>query len=103
MLPLILGRLILRRLASGRGTEIKRSSYVARLLIMFTRACQVFLALIVCGIYAVDLVKSKKNHEALDSKWLYAVGVAGLTVLTSLILGPCFPMVWVFLWDGVML
>lgn len=74
------------------------------------RFLQLVFAVAVIGLYAQDLKKAhdlKEAHDGglySDSKWGYAVAVAVLSAVTSLVY--CVPMLksyWAFGWDLVLL
>lgn len=43
------------------------------------------LALTVCGLYGKDIDRANKQDKYTDTKWVYAVVVGGLSVLTCLL------------------
>ncbi|KAH8147679.1 uncharacterized protein LAJ45_08143 [Morchella importuna] len=49
------------------------------------RALQLLIALVITGIYGRDLHRASQVHESADSRWVYAMVVAALTILTTLI------------------
>jgi hypothetical protein len=68
------------------------------------RFLQLVFACAVIGLYASDLRAAHKAHAYTDSKWAYAVAIAVLSAVTSLVY--CVPMLksyWAFGWDFVLL
>ncbi len=68
------------------------------------RFLQLVFACAVIGLYATDLRVAHKAHAYTDSKWAYAVAIAVLSAVTSLVY--CVPMLksyWAFGWDFVLL
>lgn len=46
---------------------------------------QFALAITVCALYAVDLQRANKQGKYIDSKWVYAEVVGGLSAVTALL------------------
>ena len=68
------------------------------------RFLQFVFAIAVIGLYAQDLKKAHKEHKYTDSKWAYAVAVAVLSAVTSLVyVVPMLKSYWAFGWDLVLL
>ena len=81
------------------------SGGLVRALVLATRFLQAVLGLTVCGLYGVDLDAARRAHAYTDSKWVYAEVVAGLSVLTALLLAVPQPVVkaWaLWAWDAVL-
>jgi len=67
------------------------------------RLLQFALALTVCGLYGTDIQNGNKEHQSADPKWLYAVVIGGLSVVTSLIYGiPLVKSYLFFGWDTIL-
>lgn len=49
------------------------------------RALQLLIALVITGIYGRDLHRASQAHEPADGRWVYAIVVAALTILTALL------------------
>ncbi|KAH0604750.1 uncharacterized protein H6S33_006418 [Morchella sextelata] len=49
------------------------------------RTIQLLIALVITGIYGRDLAHASQAHEPADSRWVYAMVVAALTILVSLL------------------
>ena len=70
------------------------------LLFSLLHLAQFALAIAVCALYGIDLDRARKAHVHADGKWVYAVVVAGLSALTSILY--CIPailrfaLVWVW-------
>jgi hypothetical protein len=64
------------------------------------RFFQFVLALVVCGLYGVDLTAAREQHYHADGKWVYAEVVGTLAALTALIfMVPFFKTYLLFGWD----
>ncbi|KAF2200762.1 hypothetical protein GQ43DRAFT_449282 [Delitschia confertaspora ATCC 74209] len=73
------------------------------ILRLTARLLQFVLALTVCGLYGTDLDAAHKAHVYADSKWVYAVTVAGLSAISSIVLALSSFKTWFFSWwDGVL-
>ncbi|KAI9772711.1 MAG: hypothetical protein M1840_000306 [Geoglossum simile] len=67
------------------------------------RLLQFALALTVCGLYGTDIQNGNKHHQSADPKWLYAVVIGGISVVTSLIYGAPFVKSHLFFaWDAIL-
>ncbi|KAI9844164.1 MAG: hypothetical protein M1837_005764 [Sclerophora amabilis] len=67
------------------------------------RVLQFVLALAVAGLYGTDLNNARKHELAGDPKWIYAVVVAGLSALTTLVyLVPFVKSYFMFGWDAIL-
>jgi len=67
------------------------------------RLLQFALALAVCGLYGTDIQNANKHNRGADSKWLYAVVIGGLSVVTSLVYGiPIVKSYIFFAWDTIL-
>ncbi|KAI9780558.1 MAG: hypothetical protein M1839_006676 [Geoglossum umbratile] len=67
------------------------------------RLLQFTLALAVCGLYGTDIQNASHHDKGADPKWLYAVVVGGLSVVTSLIYGvPIVKSYIFFAWDAIL-
>jgi len=47
---------------------------------------QFILAVTVCGLYGVDISRARQQGKYLDSKWVYAEVVGGISALSALLL-----------------
>jgi len=60
--------------------------------------CQFVLALVVCGLYGVDLHAASLAGKYTDSKWVYAEVVGGLSATTTLLYLVPFILRFSFVW-----
>lgn len=68
------------------------------------RFLQLVFACVVVGLYAQDIRAAHKAHAYTDSKWAYAVAIAVLSAITSLVFSvPMLKSYWAFGWDVVLL
>lgn len=65
------------------------------------RILQFVFAITVAGLYGTDLDAARKAHVAADSRWVFAVVVAGLAGISVFIYFIHF--VWLAVWDFVIL
>lgn len=68
------------------------------------RLLQFVLAITVAGLYGVDLSRARAEGKYIDSKWVYAEVVAGLSAFTAVVF--CLPIVkawFFFIWDAILL
>lgn len=85
-------------------TSSSSSPLPLRILNWVLRFLQLVFAIAVIGIYAQDLKRAHKEDKYTDSKWAYAVAVATLAAVTSLVYAvPKVPWHWAFGWDTVLL
>jgi hypothetical protein len=71
---------------------------------VFLRFLQFVMAITVIGLYGQDLANASKVGKYADSKWVYAVVVASLSALTTLIYFIPLIKSWAFFaWDYVLL
>jgi len=59
---------------------------------------QLVLALAVVGLYGTDVNRARVEHKYADSKWVYAVIVASLSALTSVLYFIPFILRFAFVW-----
>lgn len=59
------------------------------MLFSLLHLAQFALAIAVCALYGIDLDRARKANVHADGKWVYAVVVAGLSALTSILY--CIP------------
>ncbi len=85
---------------SGENTGTKLGLW-ARIAI---RALQFVFAITVCGLYGTDISRARKDGNGMDSRWVFAEVVAGLSAITVLIYVIPFLKSWIlFVWDVVLL
>lgn len=68
------------------------------------RFFQLIMALVVSGLYGVDLNRARKAGKYTDGKWVYAEVVAGLSAFTALLyMIPFFMRIpMLFVWDALL-
>jgi len=78
--------------------NIFRNLSAGYLLFLTVHIIQFVLAIVVCGLYGIDLDRARKAHKYADGKWVYAVAVGGLSAISSILL--CIPYIlrFVFVW-----
>jgi len=83
------------------SSSVSRSVHIIPRAIL--RLLQFAFALAVCGLYGTDIQNANKHDQGADSKWLYAVVIGGLSVVTSLIYGvPLIKSYIFFAWDTIL-
>ena len=83
-------------LRSKLTTDDSSRAWLSRLLI---RSLQFIMAVTVIGLYATDVAAASRLHVHQDPRWLYAVTIATLSALTSLIYLLPIPSSPFFGWD----
>ncbi|EPS38821.1 hypothetical protein H072_7434 [Dactylellina haptotyla CBS 200.50] len=64
------------------------------------RLVQLVLACAVIGLYGKYLARASEVHERADGRWVWAVVVASLSAITSIIYSlPFFPLRFFWIWD----
>ncbi|KAI0894448.1 hypothetical protein F4806DRAFT_473308 [Annulohypoxylon nitens] len=58
---------------------------VSYLLFSVLHFVQFILALVVCGLYGIDLQRARSQDKYIDGKWVYAEVVGGLAALTAVL------------------
>ena len=82
------------------GEHSSSGGVVGAVLRLILRLFQFVLALTVAGLYGVDLHHAHQKDGYIDSKWVFAEVVAGLSAFTVLVYGiPFFKSYWAFGWD----
>jgi hypothetical protein len=78
-------------------------SWSARIRLVL-RFLQIVFALTVCGLYGTDLDAARKAHKYADRNWVFAVVVAGLSIITAFLLTlPLVKAWWFAWWDSFLL
>ena len=82
------------------GKHSSSGGVAGALLRLVLRFFQFILALVVCGLYGIDLHHAHQAHAYVDSKWVFAEVVGGLSAFTCLVYGiPFVKSYWAFGWD----
>lgn len=69
---------------------------------MACRFLQFVLGLTIFGVYCADLVAAGSKHVPLNSAWLFATTLGGITTVTAVLyLLPCFHSYLFFWWDWI--
>lgn len=85
------------------GNHSSSGGITGALLRLTIRLFQFILALVVAGLYGVDLHHAHQAHAYTDGKWVFAETVAGLSAITCLLYGfPFFKSYWAFGWDWIL-
>lgn len=85
------------------GRHSSSGGVVGALIRLVLRFFQFILAITVIGLYAVDLRKADKMDKYTDGKWVYAVVVGVLSVITVLVYAiPFIKSHWAFGWDWLL-
>jgi len=72
------------------------------------RTLQLITALVVIGLYGVDLNRAQKEHKYSDSKWVYAVAIGSLSAVSAVAISfasVCLTLsvaVFSFVWDFIL-
>ncbi|KAF2454018.1 hypothetical protein BDY21DRAFT_353833 [Lineolata rhizophorae] len=83
--------------------QSKQGGAIGLIFRTLVRFLQLVLALTVCGLYGTDLNAARKADKYADSKWVYAVVVAGMSAVTCLVyLTPFIKAFYAFAWDFVL-
>lgn len=86
------------------GNHFSSGGLAGAILRLVLRFIQFVLALVVAGLYGVDLHAAHSAGAYTDGKWVFAEVVAGLSAVTVLIYGiPFFKSYWAFGWDWILL
>lgn len=79
-------------------------NFIGFLVHTFFRFFQFVLALTVLGLYGQDLDSMRKAHVHVESRWVFAEIVGGLSAVTALaFMVPLVKTYLVFAWDVVLL
>lgn len=85
------------------GDNSHSGGLVGALIRLVLRFFQFILALVVCGLYGVDLHAAHNAHAYVDGKWVFAEVVGALSAFTVLIYGiPFIKSYWAFAWDWIL-
>jgi len=67
------------------------------------RSLQLVMALVVLGMYGVDLNTARQNNIAGDTRWMYAETIAGLSGITAIVYSiPFVKSHFLFAWDTLL-
>ncbi|OCK85625.1 hypothetical protein K432DRAFT_388499 [Lepidopterella palustris CBS 459.81] len=86
-----------------KGVSASHDINIGSILRLIVRFLQFVLALTVAGLYGTDLHHAAQAHKYADSKWVYAVVVAGLSAISAVVF--MLPLIksWAFFaWDALM-
>ena len=83
------------------GDNSSSGGLIGALIRLILRFFQFILALVVCGLYGVDLhAANNAKNGYIDGKWVFAEVVGALSAFTVLIYGiPFIKSYWAFGWD----
>lgn len=67
------------------------------------RVIQLLLGLSILGVYGAELAYARAMDRPLDGRWVFAVVIAGLSILTSIVyMVPLFRSYWGWAWDWIL-
>ena len=85
------------------GRNSSSGGVFGALVRLVLRSLQFIFALVVIGMYSMDLRAADKADAYTDSKWVFAVVVGSLSAVTTLVYGiPFLKSYWGFGWDFVL-
>ncbi|KAF2150233.1 hypothetical protein K461DRAFT_217845, partial [Myriangium duriaei CBS 260.36] len=69
----------------------------------FLRFLQLLLALVICGVYGLDIHNARKSGYRQDGRWVFALVTAGLSGLSCLVyVLPKLKSYWFWAWDLIL-